>query len=65
MESTQNRFGSNLLIDWNVVSARFDPLVAGSRTGDAWPQAGMRACLVVMSDPFPQDSPQMSFIQRD
>ena len=35
------------------------------RIGNARPQAGVRAAAIVMSDPLPEDVPQMPLIQRN
>jgi len=65
MQSAQNRPSHHVLIPCDLVSARSDRLPADPSIGDAWPQAGMRSPLIVVLDPFLEDSPQMFLAQRD
>src|ERR1700687_332923 len=64
MQSAQNRFGHNSMIDGNVVSASFDLLVA-PWIGNARSQARMGSSLIVVHYPLFQDSSHMPLVQRD
>ena len=62
MQSAQDRLRDDLKADRQTMTVyQFrDPLTL--RIGNARPQARMRASVVIVSHPFHQDGPEMSFI---
>jgi hypothetical protein len=65
MESTQNGPGHHSVITRDELARRLHGWDAGWGIRYAWPQAGVRPTLIVMSDPLLEDTPQMFLGQWD
>src|SRR5690348_3703731 len=65
MQSSENRLGYDLMTLGNAMHRQLDLWNLGFWLRNTRPQAGMRATLVVMGNPFPENATQVLLVERN